>query len=158
MKKISASDAYIQVVARKIESGTSRIPNAKFSDDLRRGQYFIEVDVTVLKDIVYIPISAASGRVSSGFVYQIEGDAKGKVSSAVKVQGDGVTKVTSGSILYAKIGVGKTATFRILIEVVGGRNREYKAVISRLNYKLNTNDARYRRFLIEIGTKTVRLK
>ncbi len=104
---------------------------------------------------MYVPISVGSGRVSTGFVYQVEGTAKAAAAATISLKSEGVLKVTAGSILYAKIPSGQTATFKIVAEIEGKLGRAYRIMVTRVNYKLNPNDSRYKRLLIELPTKLV---
>lgn len=158
MKKISYSDGSVLVLPQKLDAHFSEGYDKDHTDKIGRGRYFFQLDVTAEKETVYIPVSIASGRQSTGFIYQIEGTDEAKGSASINGRGDGVTTVTSGSIIYFKIPPGKTVSYRIVIEVTGKLRGEYRAVISRVNYKFNTNEPRYRRFVVEIGTKSVKFK
>ena len=95
----------------------------------------------------------------STFRYQIEGTSEGSLSTTdISCSGAGVTQVTLGTILYSKIPAGKTATFRILIEIRGKTGGTYRIVINRINYKFAPTDARSEKFLDELPTKTLKAK
>jgi len=121
------------------------------------GEFFLLLSITAKDTALYIPLSIASGKKPTGFVYHIEGTAEGMISTTdISVRGEGVTQLTLGTILYAKIPVGKTAVFRLLIEMRGKVGKTYGIVINRINYKHNPSDARYQKYLQEIPTKTVK--
>lgn len=150
-----AIEESIEVRVQKTQARFKRVRNPKGRDS-GIGDFFLLIEVTARQADVYIPLSIASGKKVTGFVYQIEGTAAGTISTAsISVKGEGVTQVTLGTILYSKIPKGKTATFRILIEIEGRAEQSYKVVIGRIHYKHNPNDARYQRFLGEISSKTV---
>lgn len=148
-------DENIGIKVQKAEVRFNKERNPK-GPDQGLGHYLLIIDVTAKKETAYLPISVASGRVSTGFVYQVEGTARGVSTATISSKGVGIFKVTSGSILYSKIPTGKTATFKILGEIKGALGKEYRIVISRVNYKLNPNDLRYKRVILEIPTKTLK--
>ena len=123
------------------------------------GEFFLLVDISALKEIVYIPISIASGKKPTGFVYQIEGTKEGTISTTnISCSGDGITQITLGTLLYCKIPAGKTATFRILVEISGKTGTDYKVVANQINYKLSPNDARYKKFVGDISSEILKFK
>ena len=63
-----------------------------------------------------------------------------------------------GTLLYTKIPQGKTATFRIYVDMKGILNKTYRIIINRINYKFDPSDARYKRFDVEIASKPVEFK
>jgi hypothetical protein len=90
-------------------------------------------------------------------MYQIEGTAEGSISVAgVRARGDGVSLVTLGTLIYAKIPAGKTASFEIRATIRGMFGKTYKIIFTRINYKLNLTDARYQQYLKEIRSESVR--
>ncbi len=133
-----------------------RVPEGR---DIGAGEFFLLVDITAVSEAIYIPLSIASGKKPTGFVYQIEGTGEGIISTTtISVKGDGVTQVTLGTILYAKIPAGKTATFRILVEMRGQLGKAYSIVINRIQYKFDANEARYQKTPQEIKTKTLKFR
>lgn len=156
--KNSYGDGFITIIPQKLDAHFSEGYDTDRSDKIGTGKYFFHLDVTAEKETVYIPISIASGRQSTGFIYQIEGTDEAKGTASISGRGEGVTTVTSGSITYFKIAAGKTVSFKIVIEVTAKIHREYRAVINRVNYKFNTSEPRYKRFVVEIGTKSVKFK
>ncbi len=153
--KLEGKDAYIAVKVKKNQAHAERI---KLNDapDKSVGKFYIEIDIIAKLETVFIPLSVASGKKVAGFMYQIEGTAEGKVATAdVVVRGEGITQVTLGTLLYAKIPAGKTASFQIKATIRGKFGKEYKIVFTRINYKLNIADARYLQYLKEIHSESV---
>lgn len=123
------------------------------------GQFTLYLDIIALQQTLYIPTSLASGKKPTGFVYQIEGTAPGQIfTTDISCKGEGVSQVTLGTLLYTKVPQGKTATFRIYVDMKGGLNKTYSILINRINYKLNPSDARYKRFDVAIASKSVEFK
>ncbi len=126
---------------------------------VNHGQFTLYLDVIALQATLYIPTTLASGKKPTGFVYQIEGTAPGQISTTeVSCKGEGVSQVTLGTLLYTKIPQGKTASFRIFVDMKGSLNKTYKVVINRINYKFDPSDARYKKFDVSIATKTLTFK
>lgn len=118
-----------------------------------RGQFFLLIDIIALQGAVHIPTSLASGKKPTGFVYQIEGTAKGEIdTTSVSAKGAGVSQVTLGTLVYTKIPQGKTATFQIVVDMVGSLNKTYQVVFNRINYKLDPSDARYKKLDVAIAS------
>ena len=144
--KPQVAEAGIQVKVQKKEARFKRIRVP--GPDAGIGEFFLLIDITAAGGDVYIPISIASGKKPTGFVYQIEGTKEGTISTtSISCKGVGVTQITLGTILYCKIPAGKTASFRILIEMKGKVGSEYGVAINRINYKRDPSDARYKQFL-----------
>lgn len=143
---------------RKNDENFKRIRNPDGPDGAL-GKFYLHVEITAVKEDVYIPISIASGKKPTGFVYLIEGTDQGFISTTeIICRGDGVTQVTLGTIVYAKIPTGMAATFRIRIEVRGRIGQEYRAVIWKIRYKHIPSDARYMETVQEIQTKFLKFK
>lgn len=156
-KKLEGYDPYLEVKVRKNQARFQRI-RQKNKEERLVGNFFMAIDITAEQADVFIPLSIASGKKVAGFMYQIEGTAEGAVETAeVRVQGKGVTQVTVGTLLFAKIPAGLTATFEVLATVRGKAGKVYKIVITRLNYKLAVADARYQQYLKEIPSDSVKL-
>ena len=150
---VRAGDGYIYCEIQKSQARFKRIRNPE-GPDSGVGNFFLLLDITALEKAVHIPISIASSKKPTVFVYQIEGTAEGDISTTdISCRGEGVSKVTLGTLLYAKIPPGKTAAFRIQVEMKGKPGKEYKIVLNRVNYKLDASDARYKKFETAIGTK-----
>lgn len=155
--KVLTNDENLEINLQGWESHLDTISNPKGSDT-NIARYFVRLDVVATKYTLYIPVSIASGRVSTGFVYQIEGTGEAIASATIASQGKDTTRVTFGSIEYCKIPPGKIASFKIITKVKGKRPKKYKFVLSRINYKLNPNDSRYKRVLTEISTDFIQLR
>ena len=154
-KTVRNGDEFIQYKVEKSQARFERIRNPNGSDR-GRGEFFLLLNVTARTETVYVPLSIASSKKPTGFVYHIEGTAKGLISTTdISCRGDGITKVTLGTLLYVKIPKGRTARFRMLIEMRGNVGKQYAIVINRINYKLHPRDARYKRFDTEIRSKTL---
>lgn len=148
----------IKVHVRKRQARFKRI-RVPQGPDVGVGEFFLLVEVTAVKETVYIPTSIASGKKPTGFVYQIEGTAEGTiVTTNISCNGAGVTQVTLGTILYCKIPAGKTAIFRVLVSMRGGAGKEYKVVINRIHYKHTPSDARYQKFTEEINSSILKFR
>ncbi len=146
--EVKESDTYFNKKVRKEGERT-----------VAEGQFTLLLDIIALQETVHIPISLASGKKTTGFVYQIEGTAEGKiVTTNISCKGEGISQVTFGTLLYAKIPRGKTARFRMVVNIQGGPGKEYKIVINKINFKLNPSDARYKKFDAAIETKTLKLR
>ena len=90
-------------------------------------------------------------------MYQIEGTGQSSISKTeIKVRGEGVSQVTVGTLVYAKIPAGKTALFEIQATIRGKISKVYKIVITRLNYKLKLSELRYEQYLKEIHSDSVK--
>lgn len=147
--EVKKSDTYFQ-------KQKTRDPNGRM---IGQGQFVLLIDIIALQETLYIPLSLASGKKPTGFVYQIEGTAAGDISTAdISCRGEGITKVTLGTLLYAKVPTGSTANFRIIVNIKGGLGKVYRAVINRINYKLDPSDARYKKFYVEIPTKSLKFR
>lgn len=157
-RRASNEDEYVRWKMQKMRTDFVRIRNPE-GPDIGRGKFFFYLNITALNETVYVPVSIASSKKPTGFVYLIEGTAKGTIyRTDISCRGEGVTQITLGTLLYAKIPKGKTASFRTLVEMRGKVGKEYKIVINRINYKLNPRDARYQRFNTTIRTKTLRFR
>lgn len=155
--KLEGVDSYITVKVKKDQARFERV-KVKDEKDKAFGEFFMMVEITTKKDIVFIPLSIASGKKPTGFMYQIEGTAEGVITTAnVTVRGEGVTQVTLGTLLYAKIPAGKTAAFRIQATIRGKFGKTYEIVINRINYRLSLTDARYQQYLKPILSDRVKL-
>ncbi len=155
-KKAEIGDEFIDIKVEKSQTGFKRI-KVPGERDIGHGEFFLLLNITALKEDIYIPLSIASGKKATGFIYHIEGTAEGTIyTTNLSARGDGITKITLGTLLYVKIPAGKVADFRMLIEIRGGTSKEYKVVINRINYKLNPSDARYKRLDVEINSKVLK--
>ncbi len=90
-------------------------------------------------------------------MYQIEGTAPGTIATTeIEVRGEGVSQISLGTLLYAKIPPGKTALFHIQVTTRGQVGKVYKIVFTRLNYKLELTDVRYEQYLKAIPSNAVK--
>jgi len=153
--KLEGKDEYIDVKVKKKQARFQRIKK-KDVEDKAVGKFYFEINITAKQTAVFVPMSVASGKKTAGFMYQIEGTGEGQIASTeIKVRGDGVSQVTLGTLHYAKIPTGKTASFKIQAVIRGRFGKVYKLVITRLNYKLNLTEARYQQYLKELVSDSV---
>lgn len=156
--KLEGKDAYIDVKVKKNQGRFKRIKQKGVADKAE-GNFYIEINISAKQQDVFVPLSIASGKKVAGFMYQIEGTAEGSIITAnVEGNGDGVTQVSVGTLRYAKIPKGKTASFEIRAVMKGSFAKTYKLVFTRLNYKLTLTDARYQQYLKEIHSQSVSFK
>jgi hypothetical protein len=156
VNKLDGNDPYIEVKVKKKQARFQRIKQ-KGVEDKAVGKFYLEIDITAKQQTIFVPLSVASGKKVAGFMYQIEGTAEGQIDTTdIKTRGDGVEQVTIGTLLYAKIPAGKTASFQIQATIRGKFGKVYKIVFTRLNYKLNLTDARYQQYLKEIPSESVK--
>lgn len=144
--KITTNQAHFE--RTKTRAGESR----------NHGVFYIQVDITTKSDTVFIPLSIASGKKPTGFLYQIEGTAAGAIGTAtIKCRGEGITEITVGTIQFAKIPTGSTATFTIQITIEGKRAKIYNINLTKINYKLSLTVARYQSYTKELRSRSVTL-
>jgi hypothetical protein len=149
----SNADA-LKVRIQKSQARYTRVRDPK-GPDAGIGEFFLLLDITAVHKTLYIPISIASGKKPTGFIYHIEGTAAGAISTTdISCSGAGVQQITLGTIRYAKIPAGKTATFRIQVEMAGKVGKAYSIVINTINYKFDPSDARYAKYQEPIASKT----
>lgn len=156
-KKLEGHDPYLEV---RVEKSQAHYEEVKQKNGEKKvvAKFFMAIEVTAEQTEVFIPLSIASGKRVAGFMYQIEGTAEGMIETAeVAVRGKGVSQVTVGTLLYAKIPAGVTASFKVLARVKGRPGKVYKIIITRLNYKLAVADARYQQYLKAIPSDSVKL-
>ena len=154
--KAAGVDDYLSVKRTKNDSRFERV-RKKDEPDKAVGHYYVKLDITAKAQTVYIPLSIASGKKQTGFIYQIEGTGDSSIVTAqVKSRGEEVTQVTLGTIVYAKIPPQKTAEFTIQVEIRGRVGKVYKFIIHRINYKLAVTDARYNQYLQGIPSDTLK--
>lgn len=145
----------------RVQKSQARLRKRERSQNRKMGigEFFLLIDITANDTDVYIPLSIASGKKPAGFVYQIEGTrAQGIAGARVSYEGNGISEVTVGTLLYCKIPRGKVATFRLLIDIEATLGGEYKVGISRIHYKHSPSDARYEKFTDTLYTKTLKAK
>ncbi len=159
MKKVTTAHATpLRVRISKSQARFTRIRDPHGPDE-GIGDFFTLLEVTALTDAVCIPVSIASGKKPTGFVYQIEGTGESSLSTAeISCTGAGVMQVVSGTIRYAQIQKGKTATFRIRIRMRGKVGKEYSIVFERIHWKKQVSDARYERYLDPAKSKILKFR
>ncbi|MFM2374344.1 MAG: hypothetical protein RLZZ234_339 [Candidatus Parcubacteria bacterium] len=153
MKNNTITDALKVKVTKKGERFT-RVKNPN-GPDSAVAEFFLLVDITPTSSTIYIPLSIASGKKPTGFVYQIEGTKQATIMGAdISCKGSGVTQIALGTLRYAKIPKGTKATFRIHVEVAAFMHHTYHITLNRINYKHDPSDARYKHYDegIESGT------
>ncbi len=154
--KGAVGDDLISIKVSKTNSHFKRIkvPGKK---DIGEGQFFLLLEITALKETIYIPISVASGKKTVGFNYHIEGTAEGDIdTTTISCRGDGVTKITLGTLLYAKMPAGTTAEFRLFIKMKGRTSKEYGVAVNQVSYKLDPSDARYKKVEVELAAEKIK--
>ncbi len=156
--KVEGIDPNVEVKVKKNQGRPEKVrQNGK--EDKVFGRFYMEVAITAEQSDVFVPISIASGKKTAGFMYQIEGTSESSlVNASIKVRSEGISQVTLGTLLFAKIPAGKTATFQIKAKIQGKENKKYKIVMTRLNYKLNLTQTRYNQYLKPITSESVNLK
>ena len=155
---IAINNEALSVSIRKSQKHFKRVRDPE-GPDVGIGEFLFYVHVTAVAETVYIPISIASGKKPTGFVYQIEGTAKGAIATTdITCKGVGVTQITLGTIVYAKIPFGATAIFRIHVEIRGQIGKEYHIAINRIHFKRDIQDVRYEKFLKEISTRSLKFR
>lgn len=155
VNKLEGKDPNVTIKIKKNQARFERV-RKKNQEDKALGKFYLEIEVTSKQRDVFIPLSVASGKKVSGFMYQIEGTAEGSiVTTDIKVRGEGVTQVTVGTLLYARIPVGKIALFALQATIRGKFSKKYKIVFTRINYKLNLTDVRYEQYLKELSSDSV---
>ena len=154
--KRKGNDVYIDVKLKKNQARFLRVKQ-KGVEDKAVGKFYFEIDITAKTTEVFVPLSVASGKKSAGFMYQIEGTGAGSiVETGIKVRGEAVAQVMVGTLHYAKIPVGETASFELQVEIRGSFGKTYQIVFTRLNYRLKLSDARYQQYLKEWSSKSVK--
>lgn len=156
VNKAAGINDYLTVKRTLNQSRFEKIKK-KGEPDKAVGHYLLMLEVTAKTDTVFIPLSIASGKKQTGFIYQIEGTGDSSIATAkVKCRGEGITQVTLGTIVYAKIPPLKTAEFNIQISIRGKMGKVYKFLIHRINYKMAATDTRYRQYSKEIPSDTLK--
>lgn len=155
--KLEGKDSYIDVQVTKNQAHfEKRVQNDNVVQTL--GKFYIEIDITAKQGTIYIPLSIASGKKTAGFMYQIEGTAEGRIVTAeATVRGEKVSQVTLGTLLFAKIPVGHTASFQIRSVIRGQKGKVYTIVITRIHYKPELTQMRYLQYQKEIQSERVKL-
>ena len=153
---VTGNDGYLVVDVRDTKESfrRTRVPDGP---DPIVGKFSFVIDIAAVAGDVYLPVSIASGKKPTGFVYQIEGTVRGFISTTdISCTGEGITQITLGTIVYCKIPKGMTATFRIRVEMKGQVGKSYRIVIRQIQYKRDPGDARYQRSPQDIRTKMLK--
>lgn len=143
----------------KVKDADERLKRTKVLNgpDVVVGKFSLTLEITAVQGDLYVPLSIASGKKPTGFVYQIEGTGPSSiVTTDISCKGNGITEVRLGTIVYSKIPKGMTGEFRIHIEVRGKIGKAYRVLIYQINYKNSPTDARYQKSLVDIGTRMLK--
>jgi hypothetical protein len=155
-KRTEGIDEYITVKTKKKQARYDVVRKLG-EEEKGTGKFFMLIDITAKKQAVYVPLSIASGKKVTGFMYQIEGTGEGLITTAeVACQGEKVSQVTIGTLLFCKIPAAATATFKIQISTRGKKGKTYQVTINRINYKLDLSDTRYQQYLKPIVSDSVK--
>lgn len=155
-KKAVPTEPGIHVQVRKSNAHFRRI-HERGKAESGAGKFFLLIDITAPKKDVFVPVSIASGKKPTGFIYEIVGTAEGIIATTnITSEGDAVSQITLGTIVYCKIPAMKTGTFRVQVETRGKIGGEYKVVINRINYKYDPSDARYEKLVADFESESVR--
>jgi hypothetical protein len=155
-KKAEGIDEYISLKVKKNQARFD-VARSRGETDAGVGRFFIQINITAKKQAVFVPLSMASGKTVAGFMYLIEGTGEGQIATAeVACRGEGVTQITIGTLLFAKIPAGATGEFRIQVSTRGKKGKAYTITINRINYKLALSDARYQQYLKPITSERVK--
>jgi len=155
-KKVEGIDDNVTV---KLKKSNARFVRTKIEagPDKAVGTFVLDIAITAKTETVFVPLSIASGKKPTGFVYQIEGTAESALGSAsVATTVDGLTRITAGTIEYLALKKGETAILRLTVVTKGKVGQEYSVVVTRINYKLSQGDARYQQYMKPIASQTLR--
>ncbi len=155
-KKVERIDPYIEVKVKKSQARFERVKK-KGVPDRALGHFFMRIEILAEQADVFVPLSIATGKKVAGLMYQIEGtDTASPVEASLEVRGEGVSQITVGTLVFAKVPKGKIAEFEVRATIQGLVGKTYTLVFTRLNYKLLLADARYQQYLKEIRSKSVK--
>ncbi|HEY0948029.1 MAG TPA: hypothetical protein VGE53_00855 [Candidatus Paceibacterota bacterium] len=153
MSTEQANSQDLAVKVTEIKESARRMPNPDGPDPVI-GKFWFTLDVTALTRDLYVPVSISSGKKPTGFSYLIEGTVPGSIKTTdISCKGEGVTQITHGTIIYAKIPKGFRATFSIRIEMRGTLGKSYRTVLYQMQYKLSPTDTRYQKLPLDIKGK-----
>jgi hypothetical protein len=154
-EKREGKDPNIEVKVRKSQARFERVKK-KGQGDKAVGHFFLRIEVLAEQADVYVPLSIASGKKVAGLMYQIEGTDTAIIEKAsLQAEGKGVSQVTLGTLVFAKVPKGMVGSFEVRVTIRGSFGKKYKLVFNRLNYRLALSDARYQQYLKEIHSKEV---
>ncbi len=155
------TDTPIQVI---VKDSQEHVLKTRDTDGMAKGvgHFNLTLDLTPA-EAIYLPLSIASGKKAGGFVYQIEGTGESSLVSAevhiVDAEESGVVEVLLGTIAYAEIPAGKTATIRLAVVMNGRMGEEYAVALNRIQYKLHPADGRYKTYTApELRTNALRFR
>lgn len=150
-KPTESQDLVVKV--REIKESTRRVSNPDGPDPVI-GKFWFTLNVTAVARDLYIPVSISSGKKPTGFSYLIEGTIPGSIKTTdIFCKGEGITQITHGTIIYAKVPTGFTATFAIRIEMRGTIGKSYRTVLYQIQYKFSPMDTRYQKLPLDIKGK-----
>lgn len=153
---IPVIDQHTRIKVRDTNESFRRT-KVKDGPDLVVGKFWFEIDITAVSKDIYIPLSIASGKKPTGFVYQIEGTVQGFIlATDITCKGEAITQITLGTIVYSKIPAGMTGAFKIRVEIRGQVGKSYRVLIRQINYKFDPGDARYQKLLQNIHGKMLK--
>lgn len=154
--KVGSTQTHILVKVRDTKESSRRERDPDGPDPVT-GKFWFDIDITAIEKDIYLPLSIASGKKPTGFVYQIEGTAQGSIlTTDIKCKGSGITQITLGTLLYCRIPAGMTGTFSIRVEMRGQLGKSYRVAIRQINYKLDPGDARYQKSSQDIYAKMLK--
>jgi hypothetical protein len=149
-------DPYIEVKIVKNQARFERVKK-KGVADRALGHFFLRIEILAEQRDVFVPLSIATGKKVAGMMYYIEGtDTATPEQSELTVRGEGVTQVTLGTLVFAKVPEGRRAIFEMRVTIAGSLAKTYRLIITRLNYKLALTDARYQQYRKEIRSAGVK--
>ncbi|MFM2423795.1 MAG: hypothetical protein RLZZ70_182 [Candidatus Parcubacteria bacterium] len=155
-KKKEGIDQYVSIKSKKQQAKFQRV-KIESGRDKATGTYMIEIAVTAKTQPVYIPLTIASGKTTSGFMYHINGTDESSIGRAgVVVTGEGVKRITIGSLDYAELAPKVTGLFQLEVVIKGRVGQTYQIIVNRINYKLTLTDPRYQQYLKPIESKVLR--
>lgn len=157
-KKAEGIDEYVDVKVKKRKARFTRVKLDE-AQDKAIGRYSMEIHIKAKQSSVFVPISIASGKKPTGFVYHIVGTGDSSITTAsVEVGKGNVKQITVGTLEFCEIPPKETAIFIIQAEIKGKLNREYQIVVNRINYKLTLGDARYQQYLKPLPSSELKFK
>ncbi len=154
-QKREGIDSFIDVKVKKSQSRFERVKKKGFPDKAF-GHFFLRIEILAEQADIYVPLSIASGKKVAGLMYHIEGTDTATIEKAsLDVRGEGISQVTVGTLVFAKIPKGRKGLFEVRTTLRGSFGKKYRLVFTRLNYKLQLSDVRYQQYLKEIPSDQV---
>ncbi len=156
-KRKEGIDQYVTIKQKKQKTSFVRV-KVETGPDRATGTFVIEIAITAKSVPVFVPLTIASGKTTSGFMYHIDGTSESAIGRAgVSVSGEGVKRITIGSLDYAELPPTVTGLFQLEVVIKGRVGQTYQVVINRINYKLALTDTRYQQYLKPLPSKHLRL-